>query len=97
MIILYIVARQIIKVKDMVLEGKLIIIELYMKGNMKMINLMGLGGGLLKMGVVMKENGNMVYSMDKGNLLINHMELYKKGYGKIINLNFEMYCYISEL
>ncbi len=74
----------------MVLEGKLIIIELYMRGNMKMINVMGLGGGLLRMGVVMKENGNMVCFMGKGNLLISHMELYKKGYGKIINLNFEL-------
>jgi hypothetical protein len=91
MIIIYIAARLIINKKDMVLEGKLIIIELYMKGNMKMINLMGLGGGLLRMGVVMKENGNMVCFMGKGNLLINHLELYKKGYGKIINLNFELY------
>jgi hypothetical protein len=60
-----------------------------MKVNLKMVDIIDLEDRYIRMIIIMKENGEIIYFMDRVNVY-SQMDQFKRVFGKIINLLAEI-------
>ncbi len=68
---------------------KYFVLNKFMKVNLKMVDIIDLEDRYIRMIIIMKENGEIIYFMDRVNVY-SQMDQFKRVFGKIINLLAEI-------